>query len=82
MRRCFNVDYPKREETKGGVVVRIVTLPPVKCGAVPTLRQSITWANGKRQHTYTCEEHADKLRTMHEDAGFVWGPKPYASGRG
>lgn len=79
MRRCFNIDYPQREDTnEAGNVVRVVSLPQVECGAVATLRSSITWPNGERQHTYTCEEHADKLRQTTTEAGFPWDPKPYA----
>lgn len=80
MRRCFNIDYPVREDYNDqGVRVRVVTLPPVECGAVATLRSTVVWpGNGSKQHTYTCEEHADKLRTLTTKAGFPWDPKPYS----
>ena len=78
MRRCFNVDYPRREETNDqGRVVRVVLLPPVPCRATPTLRASVVWPSGERQHTYTCPDHADKLRKTTTDAGFEWEPRPY-----
>ncbi len=82
MRRCYHSDYPRREETNdAGTVIRVVTLPQVECGAVATLRSSITWPNGSRQHTYTCDAHADKLRKITTDAGFEWDPQPYAPKR-
>lgn len=82
MRRCFNIDYPRREDKNdAGTVIRVVTLPQVECGAVATLRASVVWPNGKRQHTYTCDAHAGKLRKITTDAGFEWDPRPYAPKR-
>jgi len=78
MRRCFKIHYPRREETNDhGTVVRMVSLPPIPCGATATLRSSITWPGGERQHTYTCADHADELRTTTTAAGFEWNPQPY-----
>lgn len=78
MRRCFSIDYPRREDKNAdGVVVRVVSLKSVACGQVATLRSSIVWGDGTKQHTYTCDQHAGKLRSTTEDAGFVWDPQPY-----
>lgn len=78
MRRCFHITYPRREDRNDlGTVVRVVTLPPVKCTAAPTLRSSVVWPSGERQHTYTCAEHADELRKTTTEGGFGWDPQPY-----
>ena len=82
MRRCFNIDYPQREETDNrGNVVRVVSLPQVKCGKVAVLSSLIVWPNGERQRTYSCDEHAAKLEKTQTDAGFPWDPRPYAPGK-
>lgn len=79
MRRCFNIDYPQRKDTNdAGVVIRVVSLPEVKCGAVATMSVVVVWPSGEKQRTYTCDDHADKLRKITEDAGFDWDPRPYA----
>jgi len=79
MRRCFNIDYPRREERNDqGAVVRVVALPAVKCTATATQRSSVKWDDDTTQHTYTCDDHADKLRAITTDAGFTWNPQPYA----
>lgn len=79
MRRCFNIDYPRREDTDDqGRVIRVVTLTPVKCTAVAVMSALIVWPSGEKQRTYTCAAHADKLQKTTEDAGFPWDTRPYA----
>lgn len=79
MRHCFNTDYPVRKDYNAqGVQVAQISLPPVKCVTLPTLRSSVVWPDGSKQHTYTCAEHADKLRHTTTEAGFTWDPRPYS----
>ena len=82
MRRCFNEDFPKREETDAaGRVVRVVSLRSVECPAIPVIRSTIVWPNGEKQHTYACADHIEKLRKIVTDADFPWSPAPYAPKR-
>lgn len=79
MRRCFNIDYPQREDrNEAGRVVRVVSLPQVKCRAVAVISSLVVWPSGERQRTYACAEHAAKLERITRDARLAWDPQPYA----
>jgi hypothetical protein len=80
MRRCYKIDYPRRTDRDDtGRRVRVVSLPPVKCGAVAALSNVVVWGDGTRQRTYTCDAHTEDLRKITENAGFPWEPRPYPS---